>query len=76
MAKEGKNYNFFNSDASFILMQASQNLTENDFANAEDFSGVRPKYIKNLNNIFLRWVLGPQNVIDKINKYVSYLERK
>lgn len=68
-----KNICIYQSDATFFLAKIL-NTNQYDWIimNAEENSGVRPKYICKNDAHYIRFGLGPEHICNKIEKYLSF----
>jgi hypothetical protein len=70
-----KNICIYLSDATFFLAKIlNTNHLDSIYINAELSSGVRPKYISRNDVHFIRFGLGPKDICQKIEKYLTFFE--
>ena len=69
------NISVYHSDATFFLAKIlNSNHLDSIYKNAELSSGVRPKYICKNDVHYIRFGLGPENICQKIEKYLSFFD--
>lgn len=70
--KSFKYLNIFHSSAPFILIEILENkINQNIFHEAEQLSGVKPKYFHHNGKSYLRFGLGPTEIYEKIEIYLD-----